>query len=224
MSICILIDKILEAYPTPVGQDEFERRMKKLLKKAAQEYDYDIDIVSQLKQTDYDYVSMTITQEFADQYLDAIKRLAKRLGWFVHSDEPYYNHYRGGAFVRIVFNPQGRKVKITSRYLYHITSGIYAESIKKRGLIPTRTARDFDSHQRYHGQRTYLFHLIDFENTSKNKLLQFIPVTRDPIVFRVDVKKLKNHTFYIDSELRDVAAMWTDKLIPPEALEYLGDL
>ena len=214
MRVCEIVDKIYEAYPTPVSQDEFVDRMRKIIRRIRPEND-----TTSIRISDLDYVRLDITHDLADTHLSHIEKMAKRLGWFVHYKEEYEGY--PNPMVYVVFNPQGRKVPVTSRWLYHVTSGVNTESIKKRGLIPSRAARDYYPGMRYHGRRIHLFdNFYDIK-----KILRVMPTAHDIVIFRVDTNKLKNFSFYDDIELiGNVRAVWTDKIIPPKAIEYMGKL
>lgn len=115
------------------------------------------------------------------------------------------------------------EVKITEKYLYHLTPDLKWSKIKYAGLTPKNQMKISD-----HPGRIYLLKNIDnLENFGGDisdisfSLLDKYPYkdkVKEMYLLQIDTSQLENHKFFEDPNFFMGEAVWTYQNIPPSAI------
>jgi hypothetical protein len=189
------------------------------------------------------FIQILFTPQDRNGRLDEAIKILDKFGWYpgtmylygtfqvLYKSEELDNVLKQGRATIVVFEPKYDAVVSSSRYLYHITSDLYADSVDLKGLVPKSHSKSAN-----HPKRIYLLGNVKggTEGLSRNnikKLAVLLHITTKKaakdrtnvvVVYKIDTKKVKNLELREDPQFAsygDVKAYYTHSNIPPDAIE-----
>jgi hypothetical protein len=149
----------------------------------------------------------TNNREEKDAFFDVLERKINKFGWHVeHSKQIERTHPSLSRFwFRINLElDYTKEFKPLPEFLYHLTDIDRVSSILKRGLVPSKSVH----YNTNYPARTF----FTLDNS-------WVRRSSDDIILQIATSNLFHVKFFIDKAFPN--SVWTDKIIPPAAIEVL---
>ena len=165
------------------------------------------------------YIAMSLYKKAINIDFDELK---SNIAKFASENECYLSRYDtapgwlGSSYIYVELNKSTKAPTKIPRFLYHFTNVEHINDIKAHGLMPKSSTRNTIFYEprvyffRSIGKAVYSTSTYNPESGKMDKPLNAVVV--------VDTPKIPKAKFYVDIDMPRGSSVWTNSIIPPEAI------